>query len=111
MSFHELFDARQGVHERASKIGKRSLPDDHKQCHSVAHDSVAFVGLVSDAVVVAQRDPTTIAYLLEPDLIGDIVGEVIRVTFYREAACSENFGELLPKIAIREIDRVQAARS
>lgn len=58
----------------------------------MAHDSVALVGLVSDAMVVAQRDPTTVANLLEPDFVGGVIREVIRVTFYREAACSENFG-------------------
>ncbi len=111
MSPQEAFDAREGAYKSTSEIWKRRGSDNHQQCHTVAHNRVAFVRLVSDAVVMGERDPTTTADLLQPDFVCGICREVIRMPFYREALCSENRWKLLPEITIGEIDKAQAARS
>jgi hypothetical protein len=93
------------------KIGIRRLANDNKQSHSMAHDGVALVWLVSDTAIVREPDPTSTAYFLEPDFIWSIIREVVGVSLYPETALLEDLGKLLPKISIREKNRAQAARS
>ena len=58
-----------------------------------------------------ERDPVSPADLRKPFFVGRIVNKMISVPFNRQPGVPQDVGELSPQIAIREIDKAQAARS
>lgn len=58
-----------------------------------------------------ERDPALPADLREPLLVGSIVDKVIGVSFDGQPGISQDVREQSPEIAIRKIDKAQAARS
>ena len=72
---------------------------------------LAFVWGVADTTVMGERDPTPLADLCKPFLAGRIVDKMIGVPFNRQPGVLQDVRKPNPEIAIREIDKVQAARS
>jgi len=58
-----------------------------------------------------ERDPAPPADLRKPFLVGRIVDKMIGVPFNRQPGVLQDVREPSPEIAIREIDKAQAARS
>lgn len=88
-----------------------SVADYHQQCSSVPDDCAAFVWLVTDAAIMGEHDPAAPADLREPHFVGRFRSKVILVSLYREPSRPQNPGETVAEVAIREIDKRQAARS
>ena len=49
----EVFNAWKSRHERARKVWKWRLSDNNPQRHPMSHDRIAFVRLVSNALIVS----------------------------------------------------------
>ena len=60
------------VKNARARIRKRYRADDYQQCNAVPHDRIAFVRLVADAAIMRERNPTALADLLQPHLIGRV---------------------------------------
>ena len=72
---------------------------------------LAFVWNIADTKVMGERDPAPPADLRKPFFVGCIVDEMISVPLYRQPGVLQDVREPSPEIAIREIDKAQAARS
>ena len=84
---------------------------DDQQGSAMVDHRLAFVWGIADTPVMGERDPAPPADLRKPFLIGRIVDKVIGVPLYRQSGILQDFREPGPEIAIREIDKAQAARS
>ena len=72
---------------------------------------LAFVRGIANTTVVGDRDPVPPANLRKPFLVGRIVDKMIGVPFNRQSGVLQDVREASPEIAIRKIDKAQAARS
>jgi len=72
---------------------------------------LALVWGITDTAVVGERNPAPLADLRKPFLVGRIVDKMIGVLFNRQPGVLQDVREASPEIAIREIDKAQAARS
>lgn len=72
---------------------------------------LAFVWGITNTAVMGERDPAPPADLRKPFLVRRIVDKMIGVPFDRQPGVLQDFREPSPEIAIREIDKAQAARS
>lgn len=70
-----------------------------------------FVWHVADALVMGQCDPAASTDFRQPFLVGRIVNKMVGVSLDRQPGVLQDVRETLPKIAIREIDKSQAAHS
>ena len=70
-----------------------------------------FIRCVADTMIVCQRDPAARADFLQPFFVWRIVYEMVGVPLNPQSGVPQYFRELLPEIAIRKIDKAQAARS
>lgn len=107
----KAFNARKSGHKSASEIRKRRLSHNDQQRDAMSHNRIAFVRLVSNALIVSYRDPTARTHALQPNRVWRPGGEMIRVPLDIESTCSEDLRKALPEIAVREVDMAQAARS
>ncbi len=57
-----------------------------------------------------QCDPVACADFRQPFLVGRIVNKIVGVSLDRQHGVLRDVRETLPKIAIRETDKAQAAR-
>ena len=73
------------------------------------HDRGELVWLEPDALIVGQRNPTTLANRFQPRLLACIRREVILVSFNIQSGRPENVRKLLPEIPVGEKDKAQAA--
>ena len=72
---------------------------------------MAFVWGIADTTVMGERDPAPPTDLRKPFLVGRIVDKMIGVPFNRQPGILQDVREPSPEIAIRKINKAQAARS
>jgi hypothetical protein len=107
----EALDAWQGRNEPMGKIRKGRFSDNDEQTDLVSHYGVTFIGFVTNASIVGQRDPAALAHLRQPNLVGRIRRKVISVPLDGLPGSPENFSELSSEAAVSEENQRQAARS
>jgi len=95
----------------AGKLRKRHLADDDEQRHAMSNDRGEFVWIVSNASIVAYGNPAAAADGAQPVHIGAIGREMVAVAFYLQSRRGENVRKACSEVAVREEDKVQAARS
>lgn len=74
-------------------------------------DCSELIGFVTDAAIVGNGYPAFPADFLQPDRIGAVMREVIRVTLDAQPAGSKDFRKPFSQVAIGEENRGHAARS
>lgn len=111
MPFQKSFDPRKGRHEGPSELRNWRMAHNDQQGNAMVDHRLQLVWGIADAMVVGERDPASPAYLRKPLLVGRTVDKVIGVPFNRQPGVPQDVGEPSPQIAIREIDKAQAARS
>ncbi len=89
----------------------RGVAYDHEQRHAVPHHRAQLVGLVPDAAVVGERDPSPLPNRSKPYLVGAGGREVIQVTLDGQPCGGQDCGETRAEVAVGEEDNSQAARS
>lgn len=94
---------------REFRVG--SVADDHEQRNPVPHDGIEFIGLVADAAIMCERDPSSLTDRSQPVFIGAIGREVISVFLDPQSSLLQCLREAGAEIAIREEDKRQAACS
>jgi hypothetical protein len=104
-------DPGRRVDEGCGEERKRDLADDHQQPDGVTPDGGELVGFVAYPAIVRQRDPTLLADLREPHLIGTVRREVIPMSFNTQARFPQNPGKPDAEVSIGKEDNAQAARS
>lgn len=106
----KCLDPREGSHEPPGEVGKRGRANEHEQHDVVTDDGGLLVRLVPDASIMAEGNPAAAADLGQPILVWGGGLEMVRMPLDDEARGPENLRELLPEIAIGEIDAVGADR-
>lgn len=94
-----------------SEFRKRRFSDDDEQRDTMQIDRGELVRFISDASIVAYGNPTAAADRAQPIHIGAIGREMIAVAFYLQPRGGENVRKARPEVAVREEDKIQAARS
>lgn len=77
----------------------------------MTHNRSQLVGLVTDPLVMRDRDAAVLPDVLEPLLVGAVVREAIEVPFDGQSGGREDVGKAVAEIAVGEEDKPQAARS
>ena len=93
------------------EVRKGCVADDHQQGDSMPDHGLQFVWRLADALVMGQCDPAASADLRQPFLVGCIVSKMVGMSFDRQPSVLQDVRETLPEIAIRKIDKSQAAHS
>ena len=87
------------------------MADHDQQRDSVPDHCGKFIGLVADSAVVRDGDPRSLSCRFKPIFVGTIRCKVIDMPLDAQSGGGKNFRKALSKIAVREKDRIQAARS
>lgn len=77
----------------------------------MTHDRVPLGRLVTDTIIVGERNPAAPTHFRQPLFIWRIVSKVIGVSLDRKTSGFQNGSEPLAEIAVSEPDLGQAARS
>ncbi len=104
-------DPRDRGNEMPGELRKPRFADDDDQRHAMANDHGALVRFVPDAFIVAYGNPAAIADGAQPLLISTIGREMIAVAFYLQSRGGKNVRKACSEVAVREENKVQAARS
>ena len=97
--------------EGVGELRIRRVADHDQQSDAVLDDRREFVGFVTDAAVVGDCYPITLADFLQPDRVGAIVREVIRMPLYVQTCGGQDFRKAFSEVAISEENAAHAARS
>ena len=109
--FQKAEDAVFRCDEGMGKLRIGRVPNHHQQGNAVLDDCREFVGFVADAAVMGDCYPTTLADFLQPDRVGAIVREVIRMPLYVQTCGGQDFRKAFSEVAISEENAAHAARS
>lgn len=77
----------------------------------MSNDRGELVRFVPYALIVAYGYPTLLADGAQPLLIRAIGREMVGVAFDLQSRCGEDLRKVFPEVAVREKNKVQAARS
>ena len=111
MPGEEPLDPRHRGHEGVRKVGVGGRADDHEQSDAMAHYRVTLVRSVANAPIMGERDPATFANCLKPHLVGSLRREMIDVPLDRQTCRPEDLRETDAEVTVREVNKIQAARS
>lgn len=95
-SMQKLEDSFARCHKRLGQLRKRRLPDHDQQRNAMVNHCRQFIGFVSNALIVRDRHPASLADLFEPDRVRAIRREVICVPLYPQAGGDEYFWKSFP---------------
>ena len=87
------------------------MADHNQEGNAVLDDRREFVGFVTDTAVVGDGHPTALANVLQPDCIGAIGREVIRMPLYVQSGGGQDFRKAFSEVAVGEENAAHAARS
>ena len=104
-------DPRDRGDEMPGELGKWRFADDDEQRHTMSNDRGKLVRFVPDALIVAYGNPAAAADGVQPLLISAIGREMVAVALYLQSRGGENVWKACSEVAIREENKVQAARS
>ncbi|MEX1204205.1 MAG: hypothetical protein WD470_09775 [Rhodospirillaceae bacterium] len=111
VSLDEALDPSQCIHERLREFRVRGVSDDHEQRDPVLHDGIQFIGLVADAAIVCEGNPSPLADRTQPLFIGALGREVVPVFLDGQPRRLQYLGKAGTEVTIREEDNRQTARS
>ena len=97
--------------EMPGELRKLYFADDDEQHHAMSNDRVELVRVVSDASIVAYGNPAAVTDGAQPLLIRAIMREMVTVAFYLQTCSGKSARKACSEVAVREENRVQAARS
>lgn len=109
--FKKSFDSGQRHHEGVGEVRERRVAHDDQQRNAMVDHRLSFVWGIADTTVMGQRDPAPPADLFKPFFVGRIVDKMIGMPFNLQPGVPQDIRESISEIAIREIDKTQAARS
>ncbi len=107
----ETLDTRERRHEGMSEVRKGCVADDDQQGDTMSDHGLQFVWRVADALVMGQCDPAASTDFRQPFLVGRVVSKMVGVSLDCQPGVLQDGREPLSEIAIREIDKSQAAHS
>jgi hypothetical protein len=87
------------------------LSDDNQKSNAVSTHCIELIRLISDPTIMCDGDPTAFANGSKPSVVGAIGFKVVPMSLYGQTGGGKDGGEPVAKIAIREEDKTQAARS
>lgn len=79
MPSDKVQNSRYGLHERLCKIRIGRVTDDDEQCNPMSFNRFQFIGLVADAAIVRESDPSPLSDRMKPFFVGTIVSKMIAV--------------------------------
>lgn len=87
------------------------MPDDDQHGDAVADHGSEFVGLVANAAVVCNNNPSALTYGLQPGFVRTVVRKMLAVPLDLHTCGGKNLRKALAEITVSEKNWAQAARS
>ena len=102
---NECLDFRRSRDEVLRELREWGFANHDQKPDAMLHHGGEFVRLVTDARIVTYRDPSFLAYGLQPIFVRAIGRKKIAVSLYREPGGRENLRKADTKVAVGEKNR------
>lgn len=111
MLLQKIENAALSRDEGPGELRIRGSADHNQQGHAILDDRSQFVRLVTDAAIMGNGHPATLADVFQPGFIRAVGREVIRMPLHMQAGGGQYFWKAFSEIAIGEESAIHAARS